>query len=74
MAAVSQTARDYLLAHCYVSAANIRVIYRSTTDNDFLGATLEIPLGIFVSETVALVREAGFGKAVTTDEGIDGAF
>ena len=64
MAAVSQTARDYLLAYCYVSAANIRVIYRSTTDNDFLGVTLQIPLGIFVSETVALVRETGFGNAV----------
>ena len=64
MAAVSQTARDYLLAYCYVTAANIRVIYRSTTDNDFIGATLQIPLGIFVSETVALVRETGFGNAV----------
>lgn len=64
MAAVSQTARDYLLAYCYVSATNIRVIYRSTTDNDFLGVTLQIPLGIFVSETVALVRETGFGNAV----------
>ena len=34
----------------------------------------QIPLGIFVSETVVLVRQAGFGKAVTIDEGIDCAF
>ncbi|NCF45523.1 MAG: polysaccharide deacetylase family protein [Proteobacteria bacterium] len=32
------------------------------------------PFGIFADEDVALVREAGFSNAVTTHEGIDGAY
>lgn len=69
----------HTLTHCHlpstspVEKAHEISACRSTLQNTFDTpvTSFAYPFGIFDDEDVALVREAGFTNAVTTDEGID---